>query len=151
MTILNVVFGKEVHLDFYQQFIEVRDRNNGRLTYREWPNGDWADFDKGVENLQIHTMGDINESVSNDLIDKVVSKLKPPYIYNLYSMGFNHSESELILSKLFGEDIYIIDNSIHNSVTNSIIEPTEWRVQTTDDEDVFYVEYDDGYFQDWRD
>jgi hypothetical protein len=149
-TILSVVFGKEVHLDFYQQFIEVRDNNNGKLTYREWPNGDWADFDKGIENLQIHTWGDINESVTDDLIDKVAAKLKPPYIYNLFSMGFNHSDSELILSKLFEEKIYIWDNSVHNSHNNSVTEPTEWRIENMGG-DVFYVEFDDGYFQDWRD
>jgi hypothetical protein len=149
-TILSVVFGKEVHLDFYQQFIEVRDNNNGKLTYREWPNGDWTDFDKGIENLQIHTWGDINESVTDDLIDKVAAKLKPPYIYNLFSMGFNHSDSELILSKLFEEKIYIWDNSVHNSHNNSVTEPTEWRIENMGG-DVFYVEFDDGYFQDWRD
>ena len=150
-TILSVVFGKEVHLDFYQQFIEVRDINNGKLTYREWPNGDWADFDKDIENLQIHTMGDINESVTDDLIDKVVSKLKPPYIYNLLSMGFDYSDSELILSKLFNVPIYIYDNSYHFGLDNSVSDATEWRVETTDDGDVLYVEFANGYFQDWRD
>lgn len=150
-TILSVVFGKEVHLDFYQQFIEVRDINNGKLTYREWPNGDWADFDKDIENLQIHTMGDINESVTDDLIDKVVSKLKPPYIYNLLSMGFDYSDSELILSKLFNVPIYIYDNSYHFGLDNSVSDATEWRVETTDDGDVLYVEFGSGYFQDWRD
>ena len=149
-TILSVVFGKEVHLDFYQQFIEVRDINNGKLTYREWPNGDWADFDKDIENLQIHTMGDINESVTDDLIDKVVSKLKPPYIYNLFSMGFDYSDSELILSKLFNVPIYIYDNSYHFGLDNSVIDATEWRVESTDDGDVLYVEFANGYFQDWR-
>ena len=149
-TILSVVFGKEVHLDFYQQFIEVRDINNGKLTYREWPNGDWADFDKDIENLQIHTMGDINESVTDDLIDKVVSKLKPPYIYNLFSMGFDYSDSELILSKLFNVPIYIYDNSYHFGLDNSVSDATEWRVESTDDGDVLYVEFANGYFQDWR-
>lgn len=149
-TILSVVFGKEVHLDFYQQFIEVRDINNGKLTYREWPNGDWADFDKDIENLQIHTMGDINESVTDDLIDKVVSKLKPPYIYNLLSMGFDYSDSELILSKLFNVPIYIYDNSYHFGLDNSVSDATEWRVESTDDGDVLYVEFANGYFQDWR-
>lgn len=149
-TILSVVFGKEVHLDFYQQFIEVRDINNGKLTYREWPNGDWADFDKDIENLQIHTMGDINESVTDDLIDKVVTKLKPPYIYNLLSMGFDYSDSESILSKLFNVPIYIYDNSYHFSLDNSVSDATEWRVESTDDGDVLYVEFANGYFQDWR-
>jgi hypothetical protein len=151
MPILNVVFGKEVHLDFYQQFIEVRDRNNGRLTYREWPNGDWSDFDKGVENLQIHTMGDINESVTNDLIDKVVPKLEPPYIYNLYSMGFDSTDSEKILSKLFGKMVHIYDDSVYNSSTNSVSKPTESRVHDIETGDVLYIEYYKGDSIDWID
>ena len=148
--ILNIVFGKDLMVDGETQTCTALiNKNNGELVYREWTNGDWADFDKGVENLQIHTMGDINESVTDDLIDKVATKLKPPYIYNLFSMGFNHSDSELILSKLFEEKIYIWDNSVHNS-HNSVTEPTEWRIENMGG-DVFYVEFDDGYFQDWRD
>ena len=126
------------------------NKNNGELVYREWTNGDWADFDKGIEDIHTHTMGDINESVTEDLIDKVASKLKPPYIYNLFSMGFTYSDSELILSKLFGTPIYIYDNSHHFGLDNSVSNATEWRVETTNNEDVLYVEFDDGYFQDWR-
>jgi hypothetical protein len=95
-------------------------------------------------------MGDINESVTEDLIDKVSSKLKPPYIYNLFSMGFDYSDSELILSKLFGFRVNIYDDSHHYSLDNSVNNATEWRVQTNND-DVLYVEFADGYFQDWRD
>ena len=149
--ILNIVFGKDLMVDGETQTCTALiNKNNGELVYREWTNGDWADFDKGVENLQIHTMGDINESVTEDLIDKVASKLKPPYIYNLFSMGFTYSDSELILSKLFGTPIYIYDNSHHFGLDNSVSNATEWRVQNYND-DVLYVEFDDGYFQDWRD
>ena len=149
--ILNIVFGKDLMVDGETQTCTALiNKNNGELVYREWTNGDWADFDKGIENLQIHTWGDINESVTDDLIDKVVTKLKPPYIYNLFSMGFDYSDSELILSKLFGEKIYIYDNSHHFGLDNSVSNATEWRVQNYND-DVLYVEFDDGYFQDWRD
>ena len=150
--ILNIVFGKDLMVDGETQTCTALiNKNNGELVYREWTNGDWADFDKGIENLQIHTWGDINESVTDDLIDKVASKLKPPYIYNLFSMGFTYSDSELILSKLFGTPIYIYDNSHHFGLDNSVSNATEWRVETTNNEDVLYVEFDDGYFQDWRD
>ena len=150
--ILNIVFGKDLMVDGETQTCTALiNKNNGELVYREWTNGDWADFDKGIENLQIHTWGDINESVTDDLIDKVVSKLKPPYIYNLLSMGFDYSDSELILSKLFNVPIYIYDNSYHFGLDNSVSDATEWRVESTDDGDVLYVEFANGYFQDWRD
>jgi len=150
VPILNIVFGKDLMVDGETQTCTALiNKNNSELVYREWTNGDWADFDKGVENLQIHTMGDINESVTEDLIDKVASKLKPPYIYNLFSMGFTYSDSELILSKLFGLRVNIYDNSHHYSLDNSVSSATEWRVQTNND-DVLYVEFADGYFQDWR-
>ena len=143
--ILSNVYNIEIHIDFYEDFNEIRGIPNGKLLYREWEDGEWMGYDRD----EIHNL---NESVTNDLIDKVVSKLKPPYIYNLFSMGFNHSDTELILSKLFGDNIHIWDNSRYSYTSNSVTEPTEWRVQrVTDDEGVYYVEYNDGYFQDWRD
>jgi len=36
-----------------------------------------------------------------------------------------------------------------NSLDNSVSNATEWRVQNYN-ENVLYVEFDDGYFQDWR-
>jgi len=141
--ILSNVYNIEIHIDFYEDFNEIRGIPNGKLIYREWEDGEWMGYDRD----ETHNL---TESVTNDLIDKVVSKLKPPYIYNLFSMGFNHSDSELILSKLFGENIYIWDDSVHSNTTNSVSKPTEWRIENMGG-DVFYVEYNDGYFQDWRD
>lgn len=150
--ILNIVFGEDLMVDGETQTCTALiNKNNGELVYREWTNGDWADFDKGIEDIHTHTMGDINESVTEDLIDKVASKLKPPYIYNLFSMGFDYSDSELILSKLFGTPIYIYDNSHHFGLDNSVSDVTEWRVEGSEDGSVFYVEFKDGYFQVWGD
>ena len=130
-----------VNVFSYEDFNEIRGIPNGKLIYREWEDGEWMGYDRD----QIHNL---NESVTDDLIDRVVTKLKPPYIYNLFSMGFNHSDSELILSKLFGERVYIWDNSYITNI--NVNDPTEWRIENKSG-DVFYVEFDDGYFQDWRD
>jgi hypothetical protein len=81
----------------------------------------------------------INESVDNkELLYKKVSKLltSPPYIYTLESMGFDLYQAEKILSIVFGEIVYIGDNS-----TNSIISPTdgyEYEVVNREDKLLYY-------------
>jgi hypothetical protein len=43
-----------------------------------------------------------------------------------------------------------IESATNVENDNSVNNATEWRVQTNND-DVLYVEFADGYFQDWRD
>jgi hypothetical protein len=148
--ILNIIFGKDLIVDGETQTCTTLvNKNNGELVYSEWTNGDWADFDRGTDNLQIHQWGNINESVDNKLSEKVLNILKPPYINNLDSMGFNSKDAESILSKLFNQRVYIYDNSSYSALNNSVNDPTEWNLQSEDGE-VLYVEYVDGYYQDWR-
>lgn len=148
--ILNIIFGKDLIVDGETQTCTTLvNKNNGELVYSEWTNGDWADFDRGTDNLQIHQWNNINESVDNKLSKKVLTILKPPYINNLYSMGFDYIEAESVLSELFNQRVYIYDNSSYSALNNSVNDPTEWNLQSEDGE-VLYVEYDDGYYQDWR-
>jgi len=110
--------------------------------------------EKGIDlyvNLVNSTNELINESVNDNLIDKVISSLKPPYIYNLYSMGFNSNDSEKILSKIFGEGVHIYDDSVWDSSTNSVSEPKESRVQSNETDNVLYIEYFNGDVIDWID
>lgn len=121
------------------------DREPHAIEFKQWGE------ENGV-NLKVNLVTSnesINESVENKLSERVLTILKPPYINNLYSMGFDYIEAESILSKLFNQRVYIYDNSSYSALNNSVNDPTEWNLQSEDGE-VLYVEYDDGYYQDWR-
>ena len=53
---------------------------------------------------------DLNESVYSDkLIDKIIDTLKPPFRYDLESLGIPRDEWDGIISKVFNEDLVVKD------------------------------------------
>jgi predicted DNA binding CopG/RHH family protein len=88
-----------------------------------------------------------SEDKTQKFYDKVINVIKPPYINYLYSMGLDYIESEKILSKLFGEKVYIEDDSVLSMVGLVVSEPTEFLVVSASEGYVLYSENIDGEWE----
>lgn len=83
----------------------------------------------------------INESKFSDkLIDKIINTLKPPFRYDLESLGIPRDEWDGIISKVFNEDLMMKDIVDAIYITNIYGEP---RYMESRNGNYFIDEYDD--------
>ena len=84
---------------------------------------------------------EINESMYSDkLIGKILDTLKPPFRYDLESLGIPRDEWDGIISKVFNEDLMMKDIVDAIYVTNKYGEP---RYMESINGNYFIDEYDD--------
>ena len=84
---------------------------------------------------------EINESKYSDkLIGKILNTLKPPFRYDLESLGIPRDEWDGIISKVFNEDLMMKDIVDAIYVTNKYGEP---RYMESKNGNYFIDEYDD--------
>jgi hypothetical protein len=84
---------------------------------------------------------EINESMYSDkLIGKILDTLKPPFRYDLESLGIPRDEWDGIISKVFNEDLMMKDVVDAIYVTNKYGEP---RYMESGKGNYFIDEYDD--------
>ena len=84
---------------------------------------------------------EINESMYSDkLIGKILDTLKPPFRYDLESLGIPRDEWDGIISKVFNEDLMMKDIVDAIYVTNKYGEP---RYMESRNGNYFIDEYDD--------
>ena len=84
---------------------------------------------------------EINESMYSDkLIGKILDTLKPPFRYDLESLGIPRDEWDGIISKVFNEDLMMKDIVDAIYVTNKYGEP---RYMESKSGNYFIDEYDD--------
>ena len=89
----------------------------------------------------IQGVDNINESMYSDkLIDKILDTLKPPFRYDLESLGIPRDEWDGIISKVFNEDLMMKDIVDAIYVTNIYGEP---RYMESRNGNYFIDEYDD--------
>lgn len=102
--------------------------NNGEIEYYET-----SDESSEIDN--------INESKYSDkLIDKILNTLKPPFRYDLESLGIPRDEWDGIISKVFNEDLVMKDIVDAIYVENIYGEP---RYMESRNGNYFVTEYDD--------
>ena len=111
--------------------------SNNELIYREKSDGDIYD---------IRSKNNINESITNKnkLIERVFGILEPPLVQNLFSLGFDYKQTSEILSVLFKTEVEITDDSVHNTFSNTVTEPTVYYLfdMGGDDNEIYYENSD---------
>ena len=114
--------------------------DNGNEIYHE-DSEDGVVLDKRNNNL--------NESV--DYYDKLLNILDKPYFKNLESIGIPEEQWETILSKVFGQPVYMGGNEIYDSNGSVIYRETSdgtWYKKEYDDNgQMTYSETSDGYWE----
>lgn len=152
-----VVIDKETNIlynegDGGQYVIREFDKNNN-VTYKLIDDGFGKQYwekteynDKG-EVIKYRTsdgsseIDNINESKFSDkLVDKILNTLKPPFRYDLESLGIPRDEWDGIISKVFNEDLVMKDIVDAIYVTNIYGEP---RYMESRNGNYFIDEYDD--------
>ena len=107
--------------------------DQGESVYYENSNGKVSD---------VRDPNEINESMYSDkLIDKILDTLKPPFRYDLESLGIPRDEWDGIISKVFNEDLMMKDIVDAIYVTNIYGEP---RYMESRNGNYFIDEYDDN-------
>jgi hypothetical protein len=103
---------------------------NGYIIYVENSKGFWVKWEYDDNGNEIYfensngeiidrrNNGNLNESV--DYYDKIVNILEKPYFKNLETMGIDRNQYETILSKLFGQPVYIDNRGVFDSNENEI-------------------------------
>lgn len=156
-----IVTDKETNILYYEgeggdYTMRKFDKNNN-VTYLYKTDGRGNEFwEKSIFNDQgesvyyenskgnvsdVRDPNEINESKYSDkLIDKILDTLKPPFRYDLESLGIPRDEWDGIISKVFNEDLMMKDIVDAIYITNIYGEP---RYMESRNGNYFIDEYDD--------
>jgi hypothetical protein len=125
-----IVTDKETNILYYEgdsgDYIMREFDKNNNVTYLYRTDGRGNDYwEKSIFNDQgesvyyensngkvsdVRDPNEINESMYSDkLIDKIIDTLKPPFRYDLESLGIPRDEWDGIISKVFNEDLVMKD------------------------------------------
>jgi hypothetical protein len=123
--------GKIIYHENSEGFWVKREYDdNGNVIYLENSEGYWVKWEYDDNGNEIYfensngeiidrrNNGNLNESV--DYYDKIVNILEKPYFKNLETMGIDRNQYETILSKLFGQPVYIDNRGVFDSNENEI-------------------------------
>ena len=156
-----VVTDKETNILYYEgdsgDYIMREFDKNNNVTYLFKTDGRGNDYwEKSIFNDQgesvyyensngkvsdVRDPNEINESMYSDkLIDKILDTLKPPFRYDLESLGISRDEWDGIISKVFNEDLMMKDIVDAIYVTNIYGEP---RYMESRNGNYFIDEYDE--------